>query len=119
MTRYLVQIADPLLTLNPQWPPRVHLVEQRDPGEAGTHWHLLDDPDAPEGLEGKRVAITMRRDGDGNPVIAERHVIMTHLIPPEGGVMPCCGLTPFEVPRSDRMTEDPALVTCGSLVKAE
>ena len=26
--------------------------------------------------------------------------------------MPCCGLTPFEVPRTDRMTLDPALVTC-------
>ncbi len=26
--------------------------------------------------------------------------------------MPCCGLTPFEVPRTDRMTLDPKLVTC-------
>ena len=38
-----------------------------------------------------------------------------HLCPPDGngGLMPCCGLTPFEVPRTDRMTLDPALVTCG------
>jgi hypothetical protein len=39
-------------------------------------------------------------------------VEVTHQCPPEGGVMPCCGLTPFEVPRTDRMTEDTALVTC-------
>ena len=38
----------------------------------------------------------------------------THHCPPEGsGVMPCCGRTPFEVSRTDRMAEDPALVTCG------
>ncbi len=38
----------------------------------------------------------------------------THMCPPDGGnVMPCCSLTPWEVPRTDRMTLDPALVTCG------
>ena len=26
--------------------------------------------------------------------------------------MGCCGLTPFEVPRTDRITADPGLVTC-------
>lgn len=26
--------------------------------------------------------------------------------------MPCCGRTPFEVPRDDRMTLDESLVTC-------
>lgn len=37
-----------------------------------------------------------------------------HACPPgSSGVMPCCGRTPFEVSRSDRMTVDPALVTCG------
>jgi prevent-host-death family protein len=38
---------------------------------------------------------------------------ITHQSPPEGEyVMPCCGLTPFEAPRTDRMTLDPSLVTC-------
>lgn len=38
---------------------------------------------------------------------------VTHECPPEGrGTMPCCGLTPFEVPRTDRMTLDESLVTC-------
>ncbi len=39
---------------------------------------------------------------------------VTHACPPEGGdgLMPCCGLTPFEVSRWDRITLDPGLVTC-------
>lgn len=30
----------------------------------------------------------------------------------DSGVTPCCNLTPFELPRYHRLTEDPALVTC-------
>lgn len=38
---------------------------------------------------------------------------VTHRCPPDGeGVMPCCGRTPLEVSRSDRMTRDDGLVTC-------
>lgn len=37
----------------------------------------------------------------------------THRCPPEGsGVMPCCNRTPFEVPSTDRITDDPERVTC-------
>lgn len=32
-----------------------------------------------------------------------------------GAVTPCCGRTPFELPRSDRMTYHDALVTCAAL----
>jgi hypothetical protein len=36
-----------------------------------------------------------------------------HGCPPDGsGVTPCCGRTPFELPRTDRMTRDPNAVTC-------
>jgi len=36
-----------------------------------------------------------------------------HACPPEGsGVTPCCQRTPFEVPRTHRMTTNPGLVTC-------
>lgn len=36
-----------------------------------------------------------------------------HRCPPEGqGLTPCCGRTPFELPRTHRMTLDPELVTC-------
>lgn len=38
---------------------------------------------------------------------------IVHQCPPVGhGFTPCCGKTPFELPRDDRMTLDPADVTC-------
>jgi hypothetical protein len=46
-------------------------------------------------------------------VVAETGAETTHACPPEGSnVMPCCLLTPFDVPRTDRMTAFPDLVTC-------
>lgn len=38
-----------------------------------------------------------------------------HACPPKngGGLMPCCGRTPFEVSPWDRMTLEPMNVTCG------
>jgi hypothetical protein len=40
---------------------------------------------------------------------------VTHRCPPgDSGIMPCCGRTPFEVPRSDRLTSDTSLTTCGT-----
>ena len=39
---------------------------------------------------------------------------VTHLCPPgDEGWTPCCDRTPFELPRTDRITEDVSLVTCG------
>lgn len=38
---------------------------------------------------------------------------IVHRCPPGGAAtMPCCGRTPFEVPATDRLTLDNALVTC-------
>lgn len=38
---------------------------------------------------------------------------VTHASPVDGGgVTPCCGVTPFELPKWDRITLDPSLVTC-------
>ena len=38
---------------------------------------------------------------------------VTHQRPPDGDIfMPCCGFTPFDVPRTGRITENPALATC-------
>lgn len=40
---------------------------------------------------------------------------LTHACPPSGsGIMPCCGRTPFDVPRYDRMTLEPSRVTCNA-----
>jgi hypothetical protein len=53
---------------------------------------------------------------EGRQAAVGRHLLgpeVTHQCPPEGGgLMPCCGQTPFEVARSDRMTLDESLVTC-------
>ena len=39
-----------------------------------------------------------------------------HRCPPHGAyVTPCCGKTPFELPRTDRITSDPARVTCEAI----
>ena len=38
---------------------------------------------------------------------------IVHGCPPDGsGLTPCCGQTPFELPRTDRMATDPGFVTC-------
>ena len=38
---------------------------------------------------------------------------ITHMCPLVGhGYTPCCGKTPFELPRGDRLTNDADLVTC-------
>jgi hypothetical protein len=38
---------------------------------------------------------------------------VVHLYPPDGYVTtPCCGRDPGELPRADRLTQDPSRVTC-------
>jgi hypothetical protein len=37
---------------------------------------------------------------------------VVHLMRDEQGITACCGRTPFELPRTDRMTFDPARRTC-------
>lgn len=40
---------------------------------------------------------------------------VVHECPPESsGLTPCCGKTPFELPKKDRLTLDPKLVTCAA-----
>jgi hypothetical protein len=59
----------------------------------------------------------LRETEPGAHRLGEQVSIITetvHLCPADGGrVMPCCGQTPFDVARTDRMTLDEALVTCG------
>lgn len=43
-----------------------------------------------------------------------------HACPPDGsGLTPCCGRTPFELPRTDRISSEPAAVTCAPAVVAQ
>jgi hypothetical protein len=120
MTRYRILIADPLLQMGPQWPEGCSLVEQQEPGTAGTHWWSFEDPEAPEGLEGREVELKLERGPAGEngepaaPLIASRRLIVTHLYPvDDSGEMPCCGVPAWEKPGADKITEDKELVTCG------
>jgi hypothetical protein len=48
--------------------------------------------------------------------VASRRMTETvHRCPPDGGLTPRCGKTPFELPRTDRITSDPARVTCDTI----
>jgi hypothetical protein len=122
MSRYQILIPDEYLQMGLQWPPGTKLVEQLERGTAGTHWYLFDDPDAPGDLEGKQVELRLERgrksedepEGDNTPRVAWRRVIVTHLVPQDdSGEMACCGVPAWEVPRSDRITANKDLVSCG------
>lgn len=46
-------------------------------------------------------------------MLVEVRVSVTHYAPQSGAATTeCCGHTPFELKRTDRLTNDPALVTC-------
>jgi hypothetical protein len=58
------------------------------------------------------VATKLRRMAD-EAQQPETQAEVVHACPPDGsGLTPCCGRTPFELPRTDRMSADPTLVTC-------
>ena len=112
MTQYKILIADPLLGAGMVFPAGCSLVRQMEQASAGTHWHLFDDPGAPDGLEGREVRIVLRRDEDGVPVISERHIVVTHLADREEAVLRCCEIAPRDVPYADSVTYDPQAATC-------
>lgn len=44
---------------------------------------------------------------------SERAAGTVHACPPgRSNATPCCSRSPFDLPRTDRITEDPLLVTC-------
>jgi hypothetical protein len=69
-------------------------------------WDRLGDDDRAVFSGAGRAAIAMQTQ----PAPGET----VHLSPPDGAHRtPCCGETPFDLMRTDRMTNDPSLVTCG------
>lgn len=61
--------------------------------------------------DGMRVLTEERHSGRVELALEVEEVV--HLCPPrDAGLFPCCGRTPFEVPRWHRMTLDPERVTC-------
>lgn len=50
---------------------------------------------------------------DAAPAEARAAGGIVHITPPQGsGLTPCCGKTPFELPRTDQMTTEHTDVTC-------
>lgn len=83
--RYYVLIGQTLLDAvpSPRWEDAgLHLVEVGGFTEPGSRWCLFEDDNAPEGLNGKKVEITLARGRvyEGDPLsdsvwVSERRVI--------------------------------------------
>ncbi|UJV41616.1 hypothetical protein [Streptomyces sp. AMCC400023] len=93
-----------------------------------THTIVLTDTELAEWREAARCALDLGGDKDehtdtwrtisrlGLSALRGDRVdsVVIHACPPDGtGLTPCCGRTPLELPRTHRMTNDPAMVTCG------
>ena len=85
-------------------PPGVFTPNQLREYQDSVTWWL--DHNAP----GVKALVVIGEDGQ----IVRQETEVVHQAPADGGggLMPCCGKTPFDVPGTDRMTADPALVTC-------
>lgn len=71
-------------------------VEKADTGRAA--WEAMSAVERQEDLQEARFDVA---------------VSVIHECPPgDEGYMPCCNRTPFELPPTDRITTDPARVTC-------
>lgn len=77
--------------------------------EYNAAWHAVEGAAGEEGADpGTVLHAVLDRLGIDLPPAPP-----VHACPPDGsGITPCCGRTPFELPRTDRMATDPALVTC-------
>jgi hypothetical protein len=77
--RYYVQVADEVMeTRQIPWPEGLRHVQQASEGELPrSHWHLFEDDNAPEELDGRRVVLTLARRGreTGTIVIVKREVL--------------------------------------------
>jgi len=69
----------------------------------------LRDSGVPASPVPQPVAGPVREHPEWGPPPVARPV---HMVSDEDGIMPCCGLTEFDVPRADCVTIRPELVTC-------
>lgn len=78
-------------------------------------WHAVEGAAGEEGADpGTVLHAVLDRLGIDPPPAPP-----VHACPPDGsGITPCCSRTPFELPRTDRMATDPALVTCTGAVSS-
>jgi hypothetical protein len=76
--RYYVQVADEMMeTRQIPWPEGLRPVQRGEGDCHGSHWHLFEDDNAPEELDGRRVGLTLARRGreTGMIVIVKREVL--------------------------------------------
>jgi hypothetical protein len=59
--RYWVLVSDELMASLPLWLDGFRPVKEGNVETPGMTWHLFEDDDAPEELEGKRVEVTISR----------------------------------------------------------
>ena len=60
--RYWVLVSDELMASLPLWLDGFRPVKEGNVEYPGMTWHLFEDDEAPEDLEGKRVEVTISRD---------------------------------------------------------
>jgi hypothetical protein len=86
-------------------PPGVFTPDQLREYQDSVTWWL--DHNAP----GVQALVVIGEDGQ---IVRQEPAGLVHQSPGrhDGGLMPCCGLTPFEAPDTDRMTLEPSQVTC-------
>jgi hypothetical protein len=79
------------------------------PGAYNAAWHAVEGAAGEEGADpGTVLHAVLDRLGIDLPPAPP-----VHACPPDGsGITLCCGRTPFELPRTDRMSTDRSLVTC-------
>lgn len=69
------------------------------------------------GMPGFEIPAYLIRDADGRA--QWERVTPVHMCPDSAGIQPCCGLHETEVPATDRVTTNRALVTCNAISEEE
>jgi hypothetical protein len=97
-----------------QWVDEAAIEQANDGADYAAVWHHRRGKAHPADgfvtVTGAMFVRLLRSAGYGGPVEVAAEV--THLVRPGGGSMDCCGRTPFELPRTDRMTVDRIAATC-------
>jgi hypothetical protein len=89
--RYWVLVSDELMASLPLWLDGFRPVKEGNVETPGMTWHLFEDDDAPEGLEGKRVEVIVSRDtaSPGSPPqLTERRVMSNGHLRGPGAMTP-------------------------------
>jgi len=74
---YWVLISDELMAAGVTWPDGMRVTGPGYPGgprDRGAMWYRMEDDGAPPGLDGRRVELTFRMEGDV-PVVASREAL--------------------------------------------